>query len=254
MINAGEGRERGGRGDGIAACRGAAARHTVRVTEFLQRLGEHVGGWLYLVAGGLAFAEAAILIGMVLPGETALLVAGYFCHEGVLDVRIMLPLAIVAAISGDSVGYAFGKKFGPPLRASKLGNWVGEQRWTRVDDFLNRHGGKAVLIGRLTALLRALVPSMSGMARMRYRTFLVWNAAGGVLWAGACVWLGYAFAASLHKIERYATWAPIPVVVLVVGGWVVMDVRRKRRERAEEAGFEAGPAALRVAATEGEQA
>ena len=61
------------------------------MTEFLQRLGEHVGGWLYLVAGGLAFAEAAILIGMVLPGETALLVAGYFCHEGVLDIRIMLP-------------------------------------------------------------------------------------------------------------------------------------------------------------------
>ena len=209
------------------------------MTEFLQRLGEHVGAWLYLIAGGLAFAEAAILVGMVLPGETALLVAGYFCHEGVLNVAVMLPLAIVAAITGDSVGYAFGRRFGPPLRASKPGGWVGEQRWNRVDEFLNRHGGKAVLIGRLTALLRALVPSMSGMARMRYRTFLIWNAVGGVLWAGACVWLGYAFAASLHKIEKYATWAPIPVVVVVVGGWVVLDVRRKRRERSEAARFEA---------------
>jgi len=209
------------------------------VTEFLQRLGEHVGAWLYLIAGGLAFAEAAILVGMVLPGETALLVAGYFCHEGVLNVAVMLPLAIVAAITGDSVGYAFGRRFGPPLRASKPGGWVGEQRWNRVDEFLNRHGGKAVLIGRLTALLRALVPSMSGMARMRYRTFLIWNAVGGVLWAGACVWLGYAFAASLHKIEKYATWAPIPVVVVVVGGWVVLDVRRKRRERSEAARSEA---------------
>jgi membrane protein DedA with SNARE-associated domain len=224
------------------------------VTEFLQRLGEHVGGWLYLVAGGLAFAEAAILIGMVLPGETALLVAGYFCYTGVLDIRIMLPLAIVAAIAGDSVGYAFGRRLGPPLRASKLGGWVGEHRWTRVDDFLNRHGGKAVLLGRLTALLRALVPSMSGMARMRYRTFLVWNAIGGVLWAGACVWLGYAFAKSLDTIENYATWAPIPVVVLVVGGWVVMDVRRKRRERTQEAPLAAGPATVHAAATEGDQA
>jgi membrane protein DedA with SNARE-associated domain len=203
------------------------------VTEFLQRLGEHAGSWLYLIAGGLAFAEAAILVGMVLPGETALLVAGYFCHEGVLDIKIMLPLAVLAAIAGDSTGYALGKRFGPPLRASRVGMFVGEHRWQRVDDFLNRHGGKAVLIGRLTALLRALVPSMSGMARMRYRTFFVWNAIGGVLWAGACVWLGYAFAASLHKIEKYATWAPIPLVILVVGGWVFLDIRRKRRERAE---------------------
>jgi membrane-associated protein len=209
--------------------------HTVRVTEFLQRLGEHAGSWLYLIAGGLAFSEAAILVGMVLPGETALLVAGYFCHEGVLDIKIMLPLAIFAAIAGDSVGYALGKRYGPPLRASKVGTFVGEHRWQRVDDFLRRHGGKAVLLGRLTALLRALVPSMSGMARMNYRTFLVWNAIGGVLWAGACVWLGYAFALSLHKIEKYATWAPLPIVVVVVGTWVFLDIRRKRREKAEEA-------------------
>jgi membrane-associated protein len=79
------------------------------------------------------------------------------------------------------------------------------------------------------------VPSMSGMARMRYRTFVAWNALGGMLWAGACVWLGYAFAASLHKIERYATWAPIPVVVAVVGAWLALDIRRRRRERAEAA-------------------
>lgn len=208
------------------------------MTEFLQRVGEHVGGWLYLIAAALAFGEAAILIGMVLPGETALLVAGYFCHEGVLNIWIMLPLAIVAAIAGDSVGYAFGRKFGEPLRASKLGRWVGEPRWTKVDDFLNKHGGRAVLIGRLTALLRALTPSMCGMARMRYRTFLTWNIIGGILWGGACVWLGYIFALSLHKIEKYATWVPIPVVVLVIGGWIAFDWRKKRRERAEAREFE----------------
>jgi membrane protein DedA with SNARE-associated domain len=95
---------------------------------------------------------------------------------------------------------------------------------------------------------------MSGMARMRYRTFLVWNAVGGVIWAGACVWLGYAFAASLHKIEKYATWAPIPVVVLVAGTLVFLDIRKKRRERAEQERFESGPDAVSVAATEGEQA
>ncbi|MEO9239040.1 MAG: DedA family protein, partial [Jatrophihabitantaceae bacterium] len=99
------------------------------MTEYLKHVGSHVGGWLYLIAALIAFAEAAILIGMVLPGETALLVAGYFCHEGVLKLSIMIPVAILAAIAGDSVGFEFGRKFGPGLRQSRLGTRIGEQRW-----------------------------------------------------------------------------------------------------------------------------
>jgi membrane protein DedA with SNARE-associated domain len=209
------------------------------VTEFLQHIGGQVGGWLYLIAGLLAFAEAAILIGMVLPGETALLVAGYFCHEHVLDLRVMIAVAIGSAVLGDSVGYALGSRFGPPLRGSRVGLWVGEHRWRRVDEFLHRHGGKAVLLGRLTALLRALVPSMAGMARMPYRTFLLWNGIGGVLWASSVVILGYLFAASLHTVENYATWAPLPIVVLVIGAAIVVEVRRRRIEQALLAGVAA---------------
>ena len=101
-----------------------------------------------------------------------------------------------------------------------------------MERFLRRHGGKAVLLGRFTAVLRALVPSMAGMARMPYRTFLPWNAVGGLLWGGGCVLLGYGFAASLHEVERYLTWGPIPILVLIIGGAVLMDVRRRRRDRA----------------------
>jgi membrane protein DedA with SNARE-associated domain len=202
------------------------------VTEFLKHLGAHVGAWLYLIAAFFAFAEAAILIGMVLPGETALLVAGYFCHEKVLDLRIMIPLAIAAAIAGDSVGFEFGRKFGPGFRQSRLGRWVGEGRWSSVDRFLRRHGGKAVLFGRMTALLRALTPSMAGMSGMRYRTFLVWNAVGGILWGGGCIMLGWGFASALHRIEQYLTWAPLIVLALVVVVAVLLHVRKSRRERA----------------------
>ena len=149
----------------------------------IKHIGDAVGGWLYLIAGALAFAEAAILVGMVLPGETALLVAGVFCQRGVLNLWLMIPIAVVCAVAGDSVGFEFGRKFGPSLRRSRLGVWVGEHRWAAVDGFLHRHGGKAVFLGRLTALFRALIPSMAGMSGMRYRTFLAWNLAGGLLWA-----------------------------------------------------------------------
>ncbi|MDQ2836538.1 MAG: DedA family protein [Actinomycetota bacterium] len=201
------------------------------MTDLLKHLGEHVGSWLYLITALLAFAEAAILIGMVLPGETALLVAGYFCHEGVLRLSIMIPLAIVAAVAGDSVGYEFGRKFGPGFRRSRLGNWVGEHRWTTVDGFLHKHGGKAVLLGRLTAVLRALLPSMAGMSGMRYRTFLLWNATGGLIWATGCVLLGWAFASALHRIEQYLTWAPLIALAVLIVVVVAVHLRRTTADR-----------------------
>jgi membrane-associated protein len=204
------------------------------VTELLKHIGEHVGSWLYLIAALLAFAEAALLVGMVLPGETALLVAGYFCHEKVLDLWLMIPIAIVAAIAGDSVGFEFGRKFGPGVRRSRVGLRVGASRWQTADRFLHKHGGKAVFLARLTALLRALMPSMAGMGRMRYRTFLIWNAAGGILWGAGCVLLGYAFASALHRVEQYLTWAPIVVLVLLVMVAVALRIRGRRREQIAE--------------------
>jgi membrane protein DedA with SNARE-associated domain len=203
----------------------------------VEQIGNAVGAWLYVIAGALCFGEAAILIGMVLPGETALLVAGVFAQHGTLNLWVMIVVATVAAITGDSVGYEFGKKFGPGLRRTRLGAWVGEHRWAVVDGFLLRHGGKAVLLGRLTALFRALVPSMAGMSGMRYRTFLAWNATGGLIWAPGCVLLGYAFSTSLNVVGKTLTWAPLAVLAVVVVVYVALHVRKRRRERAEAAAF-----------------
>jgi membrane protein DedA with SNARE-associated domain len=200
-------------------------------------IGDAVGAWLYVIAALLCFGEAAILVGLVLPGETALLVAGVFCQRGVLDIGLMIPLAVVAAVLGDSVGFEFGKKFGPALRRSRLGRLVGEHRWAMVDGFIHRHGGKAVLFGRLTALFRALVPSMAGMSGMRYRTFIVWNIAGGLIWAPACVILGYYFSKSLDVVGRTLTWAPFAIIAVVALGYLLLHLRRRRIERAEAAAF-----------------
>jgi membrane protein DedA with SNARE-associated domain len=211
----------------------------------MRSIGDTVGLWFYLIAGGLAFTEAALLVGMVVPGETALLVAGVFCNAkyGDLNLAVMIVIAVVCAISGDSVGYEFGKRFGPPLRRSRLGAWVGERRWAAVDGFIHRHGGKAVLLGRLTALMRALMPSMAGMSGMRYRTFLLWNAAGGIVWAPGCVLLGYGFASALHVIGETLTWAPLVVVAVIIAVAVVLHLRRERTVEAEAEAFAEADAA-----------
>jgi membrane-associated protein len=208
--------------------------------DLLTRIGDAVGAWMYLIAGGLAFAEAAILVGMVVPGETALLVAGVFCQRGVLNLWVMIVVAVTCAIAGDSVGFEFGRAFGPALRRSRLGRRVGDHRWSTADAFLHRHGGKAIFWGRLTAVLRALVPSMAGMSEMHYPTFLAWNAAGGLVWGTGCVLLGYAFSSALSTVAGYLTWAPLAILAVVVAVIITLRVRRRRRERAEMAADSTG--------------
>jgi membrane-associated protein len=214
----------------------------------LRTIGDSVGLWLYAIAGALCFSEAAILVGMVLPGETALLVAGVFCNSkyGHLNLGLMIGIAVACAIVGDSVGYEFGRKFGPPLRRSRLGQWIGEHRWATVDAFLHRHGGKAVLLGRLTAILRALMPSMAGLSGMRYRTFLTWNAIGGLIWAPTCVLLGYAFASALNVVGQTLTWAPLAILAVGILIYVLLHIRRRRIERAEAEAFAASDAGDRA--------
>ena len=200
---------------------------------FLQRIGEQVGAWFYLIAGVLAFAEAAIMVGLVLPGETALLVAGLAAHQGWISLWPMVAVAVACAVLGDTVGYEVGRRFGPDLRSSRLGRRVGEARWARADAFLHRYGGRAVLLGRFTAILRALMPGLAGMARMPYlRTFLPWNVAGGVIWGTGCVLLGYGFSASLAVVGQYLAYGPLALIAVALAVYILIRVRSRRKGRA----------------------
>ena len=195
----------------------------------LQSVSTSVGGWLYLVAFALVFAETALLIGFVVPGETALLVAGASAHEGGVRLWPLVVVAVVAAVTGDLVGFLVGRRWGEPLRASRVGRWVGPQRWQAVDTALERRGGLAVFLARLTAFLRALMPFAAGSARMPYGVFLPWNAAGGMVWATGVVLLGDVFAGALTTVGRYLTWGPLAVLAVAV---VVVVVRHRRRRTA----------------------
>jgi membrane-associated protein len=141
----------------------------------------------------------------------------------------MIAVAIGAAVLGDSVGYQIGRTLGPRLRRSRLGRRIGPDRWDSADALLGRHGGKAVLFGRFTAVLRALTPGIAGMARMPYlRTFLPWNIIGGALWGAGCVLLGYGFSASLATVGHYLTWGPLLLIGLALVGFGLACVIRRR--------------------------
>lgn len=193
-------------------------------------------GWpVYLVVFVLVFLEAAAFLGLVLPGETALLVAGVLASRGNIDLRLLLVLAFVAAIGGDSVGYLVGRHFGPLLRLTRLGARTKARHWDRAEQAVAAHGFWAVVAGRWVGVLRALVPTVAGMIAMPYRRFLAANALGGTAWAGAVVLLGYSAGTSLTHIQgllRVISLAMVTALAVVI---LVAVVRARRRKRADPA-------------------
>lgn len=189
-------------------------------------------GWpVYAAVAGLAFAEAALFVGLVLPGETALLLGGALAARHHVSLPALLVLATAAAITGDATGYLIGRTFGPRLRATRAGRRIGPARWGRAEEFVAKRGPWAVIAGRWVGVLRALVPTAAGLARMPARSFLVANAIGGALWANTVVLLGYAASANLGRVQLLLGRASLGVagaaVILATLAWVTL--RRRNR-------------------------
>ena len=182
---------------------------------------------LYLSVFLLPFLEASVFLGFVFPGETALVFGGVLASRGQVSLPVLLVLAIVGAITGDAVGYAVGRRYGMALKASRLGQRIGEDRWLTTEAFLHRRGGTAVFFGRWTALLRAMVPGAAGMARLPYRTFFLWNILGGTLWAVACVYGGYLIGDAVSAYVSNFGYVILGVIVVVVLAHFVQKYRHR---------------------------
>jgi membrane-associated protein len=176
-----------------------------------------------------AFLEAAAFVGFVLPGETSLLIGGVLAHSHVWSFWLFLVCAIIGAIAGDSVGYEVGKHFGARIKVNRLGRLVGEKRWRIAEHIFSKYHGGAIFFGRAQALLRALIPAMAGMHNVPYRTFLKWNAAGGIVFSTIIVSLGYQFANSLTALEKYLKYWAIGFLAIVV--ILVIIVKRNLEEK-----------------------
>jgi len=196
------------------------------VAEIINDVLTAVPPWaVYLLVFALPFLEASIMLGFVIPGETALVFGGVLAAGGQGSVAAVLAIAIAGAIAGDAIGYFVGRRYGPSLRISRLGLVVGEPRWMIAEEFVRKRGGPAVFFGRFTALFRALVPGMAGMAGLPYRTFALWNVIGGATWATACVLGGWALG---DVITTYLSQAGYVVfgLAVVVGLLYVLHQRR----------------------------
>jgi membrane-associated protein len=183
----------------------------------------------YFLIAALVFSEAAVFVGFVLPGETACILGGVLAATGQLDLAVLLPLVVVAAIVGDSVGYEVGHLYGPRLLRTGLLRGHA-QRLEGAQRILRERGGWAIFVGRFTAFLRAVLPALAGMSRMPYPRFLTFNAAGGLVWGVGVTLLGYFAGASYGKLEKTLGRVSAILTAVLVGAVVLAWwVHRRRR-------------------------
>ncbi len=187
--------------------------------------------WGYVIVFALAASEASLFVGLVVPGETVLLVAGYLAYRGDINLVGVTAGAAVGAIVGDSIGYEIGRHFGSRLEETRLGEWIGEERWSKARTYLNDKGGRAVFLGRFVTFARALVPALAGDAHMGNVRFLAWNAAGGIVWSALHVGIGYVAGPSYKAVERVIGPIGLSLFAVVVVVALVVRQVRKRQQR-----------------------
>ncbi|MHB8827104.1 MAG: DedA family protein [Acidimicrobiales bacterium] len=211
------------------------------VTYVLDELQKLSGGLVYGLVALLVFGEAALFIGFVLPGETSVIVAGVVASKGHVNIVLLCVLVVLAAIVGDSVGYAVGHRYGEKLLTLPVIRHR-QVALQRALEGLRQRGPIYVFVGRFTAFLRAVMPGLAGMSKMHYQRFLVANALGGLVWGVGYALLGYFAGAALSRIERYASWLGIGLLVIVLALAWVLHLRRQRRDAAsDEAWLRAHP-------------
>jgi membrane-associated protein len=203
------------------------------VTSLMQHLLHIPVAALLAVVAALVFGEAAVFLGFVLPGETAVLLAGFVASTGRLSVVALAAVVVAAAIIGDSVGYEVGKRFGPRLlRTRALSRH--DHRVDQARSFLDGRGASAIFLGRFTAFLRAVTPGLAGLSGMRYRRFLLYNAAGGIVWGVGCTLAGFLAGSSYEKVaHRLGQGGAVAAAVVALGALVAWRLSRRRRHPEE---------------------
>ncbi|WP_255513540.1 DedA family protein [Homoserinibacter sp. GY 40078] len=185
-----------------------------------------------LLAGLGILLETSVLIGLIVPGDTVVIVAAT-AVDGPIEYFALVVAVVLGALGGESLGFALGRFFGPRIRHSRLGRRIGEQNWVRAENYVARRGGPAVFISRFLPVLHSLVPLTVGMSSMSYRRFIAWTAPASVIWAFAYVSVGSAAAGSYRQLSQQLHFAGYIFVAIIVVFLVAVMLGKKLLERSE---------------------
>jgi membrane-associated protein len=166
----------------------------LHVDQHLLELSRDYGVWVYGILFAIVFVETGLVVMPLLPGDSLLFAAGALAAQDVLDVHLMVVLLTAAAILGDSVNYAIGRRFGSVI-AAPGSRWIRAEHLEKTHAFFAKHGGRTIILARFVPIVRTLAPFVAGIGRMEYRQFLFYNVIGGVIWVTGFCYAGYLFGA-----------------------------------------------------------
>jgi membrane-associated protein len=178
----------------------------------------------------IVFAESGLLIGFFLPGDSLLFTAGLLASQGTLNFPVILVGCFIAAVAGDQVGYAFGRRVGPSLFRRPDSRLFKQEYVNRAQEYFDRQGPKTIVLARFVPIVRTFAPIVAGVGRMNYRTFVTYNVVGGFLWAVGVTTAGYILGESIPDVDKYLL-PIIAVIVLLSVIPVLLEARRQRAER-----------------------
>ena len=219
---------------------GSGAVKLPNLETLLVDIGQTLGQWTYLLVGVLAFLETGAFIGLVAPGETAMMLGGVVAGQGEINVITLIGVAWIAAVAGDCASYALGRRLGREFLV-KHGSRVqiGPERLAQVETFFEKHGGKAIFIGRFVGIVRAVAPFLAGSGRMPFRRFIPYDVLGAGLWATTFIMIGYVFWQSFDRVLKIAKEGALGlgIAITVIAGivwlvrWLQVAENRARLER-----------------------
>jgi len=165
----------------------------LHINVHLDALVQDYGLWVYLMLFGIVFCETGLVVTPFLPGDSLLFAVGALCGVGSLNLGLSMAVLLVAAILGDTVNYWVGYWTGPKVFRASTSRWLNPKHLERTHEFMEKYGGKAIIIARFVPIVRTFAPFVAGVGRMTYLRFMAYNVVGAVAWVACFVPAGYFF-------------------------------------------------------------
>ncbi len=185
----------------------------------------------YVALFGIIFAETGLMLGFFLPGDSLLVTAGLFAARGEFDIRILIPLLMVAAISGNSTGYTIGRRAGRPLFERPQSKLFRRDHLLKTQAFYEKHGGVTIIFAQFMPFARTFAPIVAGVAEMPYRRFATFNITGAICWIGSMTLIGYFLGRTIPGIEKHIEYVIVVVVFISILPMLIKYLQHKIKTR-----------------------
>lgn len=207
--------------------------------EHLAEFAASYGWWIYGLLFAIIFAETGLVVTPILPGDSLLFATGALAALGILDVWVVLVLLIVAAILGDAVNYAIGRRAGPRIFTAEandtlLHRLLNRDHLAKAHAFFEKYGGMAIVSGRFVPIVRTFVPFVAGAGNMSYHHFAFYNVTGAFIWVGVCVGAGYFFG-NFPIVKENFSLVALGIVFVSVLPIVIAFLKERYGKKKEDA-------------------